>query len=252
MDRTTGLYSEMGDTDTKIDIDIGELSRKLGYEFTRRELLAEAFRHASYVNEIGDLELRDNERLEFLGDAVLGLAVSHFLMDVFKDAKEGNLSKWRASVVNERMLSEVARELDLGAYLVLGKGEELSGGREKPSILADTFEALLGAVYQDGGFDSAKEIVRRLLLHNIERIGEIGPIEDFKSLLQEFTQETYRTRPEYLLLAESGPAHDKTFKVALLVQGRNVAEGEGKSKKEAEQKAAREAFFCLTRKRENL
>jgi ribonuclease III len=233
-------------------IDTKELSQKMGYEFTRPELLAEAFRHASYVNEVGDPELRDNERLEFLGDAVLGLAVSHFLMDVFKDAKEGHLSKWRASVVNERMLSEVARELDLGTYLVLGKGEELSGGREKPSILADTFEALLGAVYQDGGFDSAKEIVRRVLLRNIERIGEIGPIEDFKSLLQEFTQENYRTRPEYVLLSETGPAHDKTFRVALFMQGRNVSEGEGKSKKEAEQKAAREAFFCLTRNCKNL
>jgi ribonuclease III len=168
-------------------------------------------------------------------------------MDVFKDAKEGHLSKWRASVVNERVLSELAKELELGSYLVLGKGEEMSGGREKPSILADTFEALLGAVYQDGGFEPVKEIVRGLLLRHIEQLGNIAPIEDFKSLLQEFTQEAYRTRPEYALLSETGPAHDKTFKVTLFVQGRSVAEGEGKSKKEAEQRAAREAFLCLTR-----
>jgi ribonuclease III len=231
--------------------DMKELSRKLGYEFKRPELIAEAFRHASYVNEVGNPGLGDNERLEFLGDAVLDLAVSHLLMDIFREAKEGHLSKWRASVVNERVLSELASDLDLGSYLLLGKGEELSGGREKPSILADTLEALLGAVYHDGGFEAAKEIVRRLLLRHIERVGEIGPVEDFKSLLQEFTQETYRTRPEYALLSETGPAHDKTFKVALLIQGRNVAEGEGKSKKEAEQRAAREAFFCLTRDREN-
>lgn len=229
--------------------DLKELSLRLGYEFRRPELLAEALRHASYVNEVGDPELNDNERLEFLGDAVLDLAVSHLLMDLFRDAKEGHLSKWRAAVVNERVLSELALELDLGSYLVLGKGEEMSGGRGKPSILADTLEALLGAVYQDGGFEPAKDIVRNLLLHNLEQLEDIGQVEDFKSLLQEFTQETYRTRPEYKLLGESGPPHDKTFKVALLIQGRKVSEGEGKSKKEAEQRAAREAFFCVTRDR---
>jgi ribonuclease-3 len=227
--------------------DMKELARKLGYEFMRPELLQEALRHASYVNEVGDPVLCDNERLEFLGDAVLDLAVSHLLMDMFKEAKEGHLSKWRASVVNERVLSELAKELGLGSYLILGKGEEMSGGRGKPSILADTLEALLGAVYQDGGFESAKEIVGRLLLRSIEQLGEVGQVEDFKSLLQELTQGIYGTRPEYILLRESGPAHDKTFEVILLIQGRNVAEGEGKSKKEAEQKAAREAFFCLTK-----
>jgi len=221
------------------------LARTLGYDFTRPELLAEALRHASYVNEAGVVEIGDNERLEFLGDAVLGLAVSDILMNRFLEAKEGQLSKWRASVVNERVLSELARELDLGAYLLLGKGEELSGGRDKPSILADTFEALLGAVYLDGGFAPAKEIVEKLLIHHIEELEGIGQAEDFKSLLQEFTQETYKTRPDYFLVGDSGPAHDKTFKVALQIQGRIVAEGEGKSKKEAEQRAAREAYSCL-------
>lgn len=232
---------------TALQRDPQELCRKLGYEFGKPELLAEALRHASHVNETGDPLIRDNERLEFLGDAVLDLAVSHLLMNVFRDAKEGHLSKWRASVVNERVLSQLARELDLGSYLVLGKGEEMSGGRDKPSILADTFEALLGAVYQDGGFEPAMGIVRTLLLGNIEQLGEVAPGEDFKSLLQEFTQETYRTRPEYALVSETGPAHDKTFRVGLFLQGKSVAEGEGKSKKEAEQKAAREAFLCLTR-----
>jgi ribonuclease III len=226
--------------------DLKELARALDYDFTRPEILAEALRHASYVNEAGIADMRDNERLEFLGDAVLGLAVSDILMDVFREAAEGHLSKWRASVVNEKVLSELARELDLGAYLLLGKGEELSGGRDKPSILADTLEALLGAVYADGGFAPAKEVVKKLLIHNIEELEGIGQAEDFKSLLQEFTQETYKTRPEYFLVSDSGPAHDKTFKVALHIQGRILAEGEGKSKKEAEQRAAREAFFCLT------
>ena len=232
--------------------DLKELARKLGYEFTRPELLEEALRHASFVNEAGAPGMRNNERLEFLGDAVLGLAVSDILMGVFQEASEGRLSKWRASVVNERVLCELALELDLGAYLLLGKGEELSGGREKPSILADTLEALLGAVYMDGGFEGAKEIVRKLLGPSIEELEGIGQVEDFKSLIQEFTQETYRTRPEYLLIGDSGPAHDKTFRVALQIQGRIIAEGEGKSKKEAEQRAAREAFLCMSSERPNL
>jgi ribonuclease III len=232
--------------------DLMELSRKLSHDFTRPELLEESLRHASYVNEAGTADMKDNERLEFLGDAVLGLAVSDLLMNAFQGAREGQLSKWRASVVNEKVLSELARELDLGAYLLLGKGEELSGGREKPSILADTLEALLGAVYLDGGFAKAKQIVDKLVIHHIEDPGGSGQVEDFKSELQEFTQETYKTRPEYLLLGDSGPAHDKTFRVALQIQGRIVAEGEGKSKKEAEQQAAREALICLTSDRANL
>jgi len=226
--------------------DLQDLAQKLGYEFESPELLAEALRHASYVNEAGIAEMNHNERLEFLGDAVLGLAVSDILINRRLEAREGLLSKWRASVVNERVLSELARELDLGAYLLLGKGEELSGGREKASILADTVEALLGAVYQDGGFAPARAMVEKLLLPNIEALEEMGQAEDFKSLLQEFTQETYKTRPDYLLVGDKGPAHDKTFKVALQIHGRIVAEGEGKSKKEAEQRAAKEAFFCLT------
>jgi ribonuclease III len=229
-----------------------EFSEKLGYEFTKPELLAEAFRHASYVNELGDGSLRDNERMEFLGDAVLDLAVSDILMEAFQEAREGPLSKWRASVVNEKVLSELARELELGNYLYLGRGEELSGGREKPSILADTFEAVLGAVYLDSGFETAKEIIRNLLLYHIEKLKGPGLDEDFKSLLQEYTQETHKTRPEYVLVSESGPPHDRTFRVALVIKGRTVSKGEGKSKKEAEQKAAREAFLCLTRDQEDL
>jgi ribonuclease III len=229
-----------------------ELSEKLGYEFTKPELLAEAFRHASYVNELADGSLRDNERMEFLGDAVLDLAVSHILMEAFQEAREGPLSKWRASVVNEKVLSELARELELGSYLCLGRGEELSGGREKPSILADTLEAVLGAVYLDSGFETAKEIIRNLLLYHIEKLRGTGLDEDFKSLLQEYTQETHKTRPDYVLVSECGPPHDRTFRVALVIQGRTVSEGEGKSKKEAEQKAAREAFLCLTRDQEDL
>jgi ribonuclease-3 len=228
-----------------------DLSRELGYEFKDPELLVEAFRHSSYANESEDRTLNDNERLEFLGDAVLDLAVSDILMNLFQDAKEGDLSKCRAAVVNEKGLFELARELRLGDYLLLGKGEELSGGREKPSILANTLEALLGAIYLDAGFSAAKEIIHRLFLPFLERIDMQGFNHDYKSLVQEHTQEKFKARPEYALVSESGPAHDRTFRVAIYLQGRLLAEGEGRSKKEAEQKAAREAFHCLTREQEN-
>jgi ribonuclease III len=229
------------------DYNLGELSAKLNYEFRRQELLEEAFRHSSYVNEIGDSGSKDNERLEFLGDAVLDLAVSHILMELFREEKEGVLSKCRAAIVNEKVLSQVAKELCLGDYLLLGKGEEVSGGREKPSILANVLEALLGALYLDGGFSKTKEIIHRLFVPLLGKIEIEAILDDFKSVLQEFTQESYKTRPDYVMVGESGPAHDKIFRVALYVQGKLMAEGEGRSKKEAEQKAAREAFFCLTK-----
>jgi len=227
--------------------DLDELSAMLHYEFRKPELLKEAFRHSSYVNEVGDSCLKDNERLEFLGDAVLDLAVSHILMDLFREEKEGVLSKCRAAIVNERVLSDVAKGLSLGDYLLLGKGEELSNGREKPSILANVLEALIGALYLDGGFLKTKEIIHRLFVPVLGSIDIESILDDFKSVLQEFTQEAYKIRPEYVLAGESGPAHDKTFRVDLYVQGKLMAEGEGRSKKEAEQKAARKAFFCLTK-----
>ncbi|MCP4664741.1 MAG: ribonuclease III [Deltaproteobacteria bacterium] len=205
----------------------------------------QAFRHASYVNEQADTNLDDNERLEFLGDAVLDLAVSHLLMERFQGAEEGDLSKFRARVVDETGLCEVALGLGLGDYLLLGKGEDQGRGREKPSILANTTEALMGALYLDAGFDKTMEIVGRLFSPLLDRVGGMEMDHDFKSLLQEYTQQTYRTLPEYRLTEESGPAHDKTFRVMLTLKGEGLSEGVGKSKKEAEQKAAREAFLCL-------
>jgi len=232
--------------------DIHEFSKILGYTFEQPDLLAETFRHASYVNERLNSNLRDNERLEFLGDAVLDLAISHILMELFHDAKEGDLSKQRASVVDERGLCHVAKELGLGDYLLLGRGEELSHGREKSSILANTMEALIGAIYLDAGFTKTKEIIHRLFLPLLGKTDPGEELNDFKSLLQEYTQERHKTRPEYILADESGPAHDKTFRVALCLNKKIITEGVGKSKKEAEQRAAKEAFFCLTTVRENL
>ena len=222
-----------------------KLFETLGYHFLRPELLRQAFRHASYVNEQVDSDLDDNERLEFLGEAVLDLAVSHLLMNRFKEAEEGDLSKFRARLVDETGLFQVAQSLGLGDYLLLGKGEEQGRGREKPSILANTTEALIGALYLDAGFDKTMEVVGRLFLPLLEKVSAAEMDHDFKSLLQEYTQQTHQVLPKYILMAEKGPAHDKTFKVMLTLKGKELAEGVGKSKKEAEQKAAREAYLCL-------
>ncbi len=222
-----------------------ELSKRMGYTFKRHDLLTQALRHASYANEQDDANLEDNERLEFLGDAVLDLAISHLLMERFQDAEEGALSKYRALVVDELGLYHVALTLQLGRYLLLGKGEEQSSGREKPSILADAVEALLGAVYLDAGFNKTMEVITRLFAPLLDRVETEEMVHDFKSLLQEYTQENYKTLPRYRLVKESGPAHNKTFTVVLTINGETLGQAEGKSKKEAEQKVAREAFLCL-------
>ena len=227
------------------DIKFKALNEALGYTFNSPELLFKAFRHSSYVNEQPNQEMEDNERLEFLGDAVLDLAISHLLMEFFGDAKEGDLSKFRAMVVDEAGLYQVAKKLKLGDYLFLGKGEELSRGRKKPSILANTMEALLGAIYLDAGFERTKEITQSLFAPLLEKVGTQEMPQDFKSQLQEYTQRIYKSLPKYSLSSESGPAHDKTFIVKLFLNGELLAEGEGKSKKDAEQKAAKEAYYCL-------
>jgi len=244
------IFIKMSSASEKEDIDI--LIKKLGHRFNRPEFLEEAFRHSSYVNELGDSGLDDNERMEFLGDAVLDLAISHILMELFEDAKEGDLSKFRATVVNEKGLCQVAKDLELGDYVLLGRGEELTKGREKPSILANCMEALLGALYLDAGFIKTKEIIHRLFMPLLQQIDSKNMADDFKSILQEYTQEIYKTRPDYLLVKESGPAHNKKFRMALSLDGKIIAEGEGKSKKEAEQKAAKEAFLCLTGDRRDI
>lgn len=221
------------------------LQERLGYAFHNIELMVRAFCHASYVNEHSDGGLEDNERLEFLGDAVLDLAVSHLLMRTFEDAREGDLSKFRAMLVDEAGLYEVAQRLGLGEFLLLGKGEEQGLGREKPSILADATEALFGAIYLDSGFERTMALIEDLFFPLLKRVASRERVHDFKSLLQEYTQQVCKTLPKYRLIQESGPAHDRSFRVGLSLMGRPLTEGEGRSKKEAEQNAAREAFFLL-------
>ncbi|MCD6293410.1 MAG: ribonuclease III [Deltaproteobacteria bacterium] len=217
----------------------------LGYRFRDPALVLQAFRHSSYVNEHVGAGLEDNERLEFLGDAVIDLAVSHLLMEKNREADEGTLSRFRSMVVDEAGLHAVATRLELGCYLLLGKGEDRSLGRQKPSILADVTEALIGAIYLDGGFDVTKKIIEKLFAPLLKKLETDDLVQDFKSLLQEFTQQTFKSLPKYRLTEETGPAHDKVFRIALAVNGIVLAEGKGKSKKEAEQRAAKEAFFCL-------
>jgi len=222
-----------------------KLEKKLGYTFKDTTLLYQAFQHASYVNEKGDEGLKDNERLEFLGDAVLDLAVSHILMDHFPEIDEGDLSRYRSMIVDEQGLCAAASNLKLGDYILLGKGEERTNGRKKPSILANTMEALLGAIYLDAGYDQALQIVQSIFSSSLKRIDRPEMAHDFKSRLQEFTQKVSRTMPKYRLIKEKGPPHDRRFIVEISYEGKTLAQGEGRSKKEAEQHAAREALLCL-------
>ena len=224
--------------------DYSELEAVLGYRFVSRELLAQALRHASWCNEQPGPRPEDNQRLEFLGDAVLSLCVGHRLMKRFPNAHEGDLSVTRSQVVSEAGLSEVAGQLDIGGWLQLGKGEEKSGGRTKPKILADAFEAITAAVYLDGGFIAAWELVERLLTVRIEA-AEITNFYDFKTRLQETAQARLKATPTYRVVNELGPDHDKRFVVAVTIGNDEWARAVGKSKKEAEQMAAAEASFRL-------
>lgn len=224
--------------------DLAALEELLGYSFEDRALLTHAVTHRSYANEHRELELTDNEKLEFLGDAVLDLVVGHMLMEFYPDLDEGALSVTRAQVVSERGLCEVAKEIDLGAWLFLGRGEERTGGRNKPSLLADAFEAVVAAVYLDGGFEAARALIERLFA---ERLGEMDLSEahDFKTRLQEAAQAKLKMTPEYEVLGESGPDHAKTFEVGVLIGGEIWARASGKSKKAAEQRAAAKAAAKL-------
>jgi ribonuclease-3 len=219
------------------------LSRQLGYHFADLTLLQRALAHRSWCAEVGGLP--SNERLEFLGDAVLGWVVADIAYRRHGDLPEGKLTDLRKSVVNATALAEIAETIGLGEWLLLGKGEDAAGGRQKPSILSDALEAVLGAVYLDGGVDAAKALVARLFSERLEvAAGQLDRL-DHKTVLQELTARVYDTAPVYLL-TESGPDHSKTFKATVLVDGTAVGNGEGKSKKLAEQQAASEAYDALS------
>jgi ribonuclease-3 len=224
--------------------DYDALQAVLGYRFRDPHQLEIALRHTSWANEHPSEPGGDNQRLEYLGDAVLDLIVGHRLMERYPQLSEGVLTVTRAQVVSEAGLAEVAAGLDLGAWLKLGKGEEKSGGRHKRSILADAFEAVLGAVYLDGGFGAAWDLVGRLLASRIETV-EFTGFYDFKTRLQEMAQARLKEQPTYRVIAELGPDHAKRFVVSVVIGSEEWARAEGGSKKEAEQSAAAAAAFKL-------
>lgn len=214
----------------------------LHYQFVNIHLLDKALTHRSFVNENQSLDLKDNERLEFLGDAVLDLCISDMLMREFPEYTEGQLSKIRASIVNEQPLAQLAREFHLGEFLLLGKGEELSGGRTKNSILSNALEAVIAAIYMDGKFERTLEFIKHLFHPFIEKWIQYPIYKDYKTFLQEFSQNRFKVIPKYQLIHEYGPDHEKVFHVQLTISDFLSTIGIGKNKKEAEQQAARLAI----------
>ena len=222
-----------------------ELEERLEYRFQERELLLQALSHRSFANE-HDEEILDNEVLEFLGDAVLGLVVSEMLYRRHPNLTEGQMSKLKAFLVSAGMLARKAEEIDLGSYLLLGKGEEKTAGRGKESLLANAFEAVIAAVYLDGGMSAAAGFLDRMLSPQLSAAIQREPtLQDFKSLLQEELQAVGRPLPLYRVVSENGPDHEKVFVVELVVDEERLAEGEGKTKKAAEQAAAEVALADL-------
>lgn len=228
---------------------VHDAQQSIGYRFRQPQLLDEALTHKSHVNETKSKEQRHNERLEFLGDAVLSLIISDHLAGTCPDAPEGELSKLKARLVSEITLAAVARDLRLGALLRLGRGEELTQGREKNSLLANALEALIAAVYLDGGLEAARTFTLRAFAPALSQAleGQGDLIGDHKTQLQERCQKRFEALPQYVVVRESGPDHQKTFEVQVLIQGDVAGVGIGRTKKEAEQMAAKQALGTVTR-----
>ena len=218
------------------------LEKKLNLKFKNKDLLIQAFVHRSYLNENPDFYLGNNERLEFLGDAVLELAVTEYLFKEYPQKPEGELTNWRAALVNAKMLGKVALDLGFNDFLLLSKGEEKETGKARMYILANTFEALIGAIYLDQGYERCQQFIREHLICKLPEIIEKGLFKDPKSRFQEEAQERVKITPTYKVLEESGPDHARHFVVGVYLGQELVARGEGSSKQEAEEEAAREAL----------
>lgn len=218
------------------------LEEIIGYIFKDKELLKLAMTHSSYANEHNNSKLENNERLEFLGDAVLELTVSSFLYNEYKNVNEGELTKTRASMVCEPTLFLCAQVINLSDFILLGKGEESTGGRKRPSIVSDAMEALIGAIYLDSGIESARSFITKFILNDIE---DKKLFYDSKTILQEFTQGKHLGDISYELISEEGPDHNKIFNVALKIDDKIVEKGTGKTKKAAEQEAAYKTILKL-------
>ena len=226
------------------------LQESIGYVFVDASLLLEALTHKSYSNEQPEGTTPCNERLEFLGDAVLDLVVSRFVFQRYPQAQEGELTRIRAEVVSEKGLAVVARRLQLGRYLLLGRGEERSGGRDKESLVANALEALLGAVFCDGGFEPARQLAERLFAGQLDEAGRRKQGLDHKTRLQEISQARYSVAPEYVLVREEGPEHRRQYFVEVQLAGKPLGRGQGSTKKKAEQQAALQAINRLEQGKE--
>jgi len=225
---------------------LSKLELSIGYHFKRRPLLTQALTHKSYAYEHKEEGAIDNERLEFLGDAVLNLIISEHLYNKFKDFTEAELSRIKAYAVKESTLARTARKLKIGRYLYLGRGEEITGGRNKPSLLANAFEAILAAIYIDGGYKNARTFLINHLLPEIERVSKEDFVFDFKTRLQEVSQMKFGTLPKYITTKEEGPDHEKVFEVKVYLNEKLMGTGIGKTKKAAAQKAAQEGLRRLS------
>ena len=221
---------------------LSQLEERIGYTFQNKKFLKQAMTHSSFTNEQKINQQAHYERIEFLGDAVLELVSSEFLYFADPEMSEGNLTKTRASIVCEQALAITGRELELGKYMLFGKGEEATGGRERESIIADSVEAVIGAIYLDGGMECAKEFIKRFVLNDLEHK---KLFYDAKSILQELVQEKKAGELTYVLLKEEGPEHNKLFHVAAMLHNKQIGTGAGRNKKNAEQQAAYEALLKM-------
>jgi ribonuclease-3 len=220
-----------------------KLEKDLNIFFDNKNLLIQAFIHRSYINENSNVKLGHNERLEFLGDAVLELVSTNFLYQKFTDLAEGELTAYRAALVNTKSISGIAKDLDFNDYLFLSKGESKDFGKARLSILADTYEAFIGAIFLDKGYEFAKEFIENTLLIHTDAIIEAGKYKDAKSVVQERSQDILSITPSYKVVSESGPDHNKKFIIAIYFGEDKIAEGEGRSKQEAETHAAMNAII---------
>lgn len=248
--RIQGLSQKNGAISEQARLKFAQLQDELGLHFDNANLLYNAFTHSSFVNEHRRKLFEDNERLEFLGDAVLELTVSKFLFLKFPKMSEGELTKLRAAMVCEPSLVIFANELNFGEYVLLGKGEEITGGRERPALLADCFEAFIGALYLDQGLETVVGFLEKVVFPKVE-LGTFSHVMDYKSQLQEMVQQNNSGSLQYEIIKENGPAHNRTFVSQVLLNDKEIGIGNGKSKKEAEQKAAQCAMRALKTQLEN-
>ncbi len=226
-----------------------KLMKKINYKFKNEEYLKEALTHRSYANENIEFKDFDNEKLEFLGDAVLNLIATEYIYSLGKGKKEGDLAKLKSQIISEPVFSSIANDIELGNYLYLSNGEISSGGRKRKSILGDAFEALIGAIFKDSDYYITKDVALRFILDKLDKLDNIEGTGDYKTILQEVFQSKYKRIPEYELTGTKGPDHNKVFEVSVKHNNKTIGHGIGKSKKEAEKKAAKEALNYIKRKK---